>query len=134
MNSQLNPNLSDPSTLPSLLNEYKKLKGMQDQLQERVLELRKRINNKMEHQSYMDGKYVYQNDALKAELITVDRTTLDEHRAAEVLYNKGLNWCFKEVPDPDLVEQAYLQGLLTDSDLRYMRNPQYTKALRVTDV
>ena len=58
-----------------------------------------------------------------------DLTSLDEEAAWEILEQVADTPSFtKLVLDPDKIEGLYLEGLLTDTDLRAIRNPKYIEA------
>lgn len=135
MSSQLNPSPLDPSILRRLAYEYRSIKSTKDFCDLRLKTLKNKIEPLLRSFGEEEEKGLsWKDEDISVRLSVVDRTALNEVRAAEILEEKGLTWCFKLVPDPSLVEQAYLQGALTDSDLREMRDPKYVQKLKVESI
>lgn len=116
------------TNLDKKVEEYHKLKTVRDGLDERLKELSTQIKKELSEGEHSFGKYT-------AEIQIRDRTSLDELAAEEILIRLGL-WpnATKIVVDPDAVESLYLQGMISDNDLREMRKPQYSTALITKEV
>jgi hypothetical protein len=116
------------TNLDKKVTEYHKLKMMRDSLAGRIEELSKQIKAELPQ-----GKHTFGD--LSLEIQVRDRTAIDELAAEEILMGLGL-WdeCAKQVVDPGAVEGMYLEGKITDHDLRQMRKPQYSVALITKEV
>lgn len=116
------------TNLDKKVEEYYKLKVVRDGLDERLKELSNQIKKSLSEGEHSFGKYI-------VEIQVRDRTSLDEFVAEDVLIRLGL-WpnASKVVVDPDAVESLYLQGLISDTDLREMREAKYSTALIIREV
>lgn len=116
------------TSLDRKVEEYHKLKTVREGLDERIKELSDQIKKQLSEGEHSFGKY-------SAEIQVRDRTSLDEFAAEEVLLRLGL-WpnASKVVVDPDAVESLYLQGYISDADLREMRQAKYSTALITREV
>lgn len=99
---------------------YKNLKQLEAGLKEKLEQLRLDILQELpESHPYKQARV---------------RTSYNEEALADILIEKGLDWCFKSIPDESLVTQAYINGELTDSDLRDIRETTRYEALVIKDV
>ena len=103
--------------------QYYKLSQQQNLLNKHLEALKKEIKNEL-----------LSNDKFKVDERTHRKRTEDGFTATvrlrrgppkydslllhDLLVKKKAKWCFKLVPDLDLVEQAYIEGYLSDIDLR----------------
>jgi hypothetical protein len=112
------------ANLEKKIEQWKGLKAMRKTLDERLDVLRKQILADIgEGPVYGVQKQVR------------DHTSLNEEAAWEILAqacgleNLDMEAYSKRVLDPDKIEGLYLEGILTDTDLRLMREPKYVEAL-----
>ena len=116
------------TSLDKKVEEYHKLKKMREGLDARIKTLGDQIKSQLSEGEHKFGRYLV-NIQVK------DRTVLDELAAEGVLLRLRL-WpnATKTVIDPDAVESLYLQGMISDAELREMRKPQYSTALITKEV
>lgn len=106
------------------IEQWKGLKAQKKLLDERLDFLRARIL-----------KDIGEGPVEGVQKQTRDHTTLNEAVAWEILdgiaevKNLSEEDYTKLVLDPDKIEGLYLEGILTDEDLRQMREPKFTEAL-----
>lgn len=106
-------------TLEEKVEQYKLLKQGKKTLEKRLLELRQDIVPYLEVPC----------NGLERQVR--DLTTFDEHKVHQLMDSKGvprLKYCYYAI-HPDSIEALYHAGVLSDSDLRYIRAPKYTYAL-----
>lgn len=109
--------------LETKIKTYHNLDQLSKNARERADKLKEEIKEELGEGSHAFGEY-------RAVVQIKDRTKIDLEAAAQILTDKGLVQCFELVPNPDWIEQAYLEGALSDADLRDMRKPQYSVALK----
>lgn len=125
----------DQNPLDRPIDEYFKLKMQIQMLSSRLEVLNKQIKESM----FTDevGREHTTSTGVKACLqIRQSRPKPDEGLLEQLIESKGL-WdeCKKEVVDHNLVEQAYIEGKLTDDDLRSIgAETTITTALIVEEV
>lgn len=115
------------TNLEQLAVEYARLNEMKKQLDVRLDELNKQLKDTLDEGTHKFGDF-------ELTVQVKDRTTLDEEAALALFLNKPVGvyeFCTERriSVNPEYVEQAYLNGMLTDSDLRAIRKPQYSVAL-----
>jgi hypothetical protein len=111
------------------IEQYAKLKSLRDDLDARLKELAERIKLALPEGKHVSGDY-------EVTVQVKDLTKLDLDATHDLANRKGWVWqdyC-TPVPDPALIEQAYLNGEITDTDIRGLRKPKYTTALIVKRV
>lgn len=114
------------------IDEYYKLKKQRDMITSRLDRLGERIKKSL----LITPSHELDGSDIKAKLqIRQSRPNYDQFLLTDLLERKGLDDCFKKVPDEDLVEQAWLNDLITDDDLRSIgAAPKVTLALTFEEV
>lgn len=107
------------ASLENSIEQWKKLKYMRKTLDARLTLLREQI---------LEGIGEGPVNGVQKQLR--DLTSLDEEVAWEILEQVADAPSFtKLVLDPDKIEGLYLEGVLSDNDLRQIRKPKYVEAL-----
>lgn len=110
------------------VQEYHRLKTLKKAVEDRLSKLGDDLKRALPPGESQIGTF-------KVNIQVRDRTTLDEDAALALIAAKnddGLwNDCVEKIEKvhSGAVEQAYLEGRLTDADLRAIRKPQYSLAL-----
>lgn len=121
-----------------IVAEYHRLGKLERQLKERRAILKQKIQDRYLH-FHLRGGGGFWSDYKGDYTVSMQRrknVQYDELALETLITERGL-WdkCKKEVVDPDLVQQAYIEGDLTDSDLRSVYvNGGVTYALKVEEV
>ena len=119
--------------LKEKLQLYQSLKRQEAVLQKRLKQLKEAIESELLPPDARPGEQVECDiPGFSIKIQVKQRVKVNDALLEQKLYDRGLAWCFKTVPDYDLVEQAALNGLLSDTDLREIQEESsiYT-ALRV---
>lgn len=116
------------------VKQYELLKIQQKMIERRLTDLRKEILvAAMESGNAIDpNTFEFLTEEHVVTVKNKTRNDVNELELEGILLAKGLwNLASKEVIDHDLVEQLYLEGRLTDSDLRSIRVPKSILSLHV---
>lgn len=120
------------------LEQYHILDRQVKLISERLTKLNKEIKQDVIRRgTEKEGLYILEAGSGYKAVVTRRRSKSrpDEGALSALLDFKGLDWCFKKVPDESLVEQAYIEGHITDDDLRSIgAEPKFTLALSVERV
>ena len=112
------------ANLADKIEQWKRLKAMRKTLDERLNFLREQILADIG-----EGPVCGVQKQIR------DHTSLDEQAAWEILEqaceleNLDAEAYSTRTLDPDKIEGLYLEGILTDADLRAIRSPKYVEAL-----
>lgn len=120
-------NLSE-RTLDVYIKQYYVLKEQQRLLDKQLKLLKRIISQEIEQGKQHSGRY---HVTLQQRL----RVTYDPAELEQLIYDKGL-WeeCTRSQVDESLVEQAFIEGKITDTDLRAIRKSTVNLALTVDEV
>jgi hypothetical protein len=102
------------------VEEYKQLKSADKLIKQRLIRLKADLMSQL-----VDGRVG------NLKLQERNLTTFNEDRVWELMDRYGIphaEFTYK-VPYPPAIEQLYLDGRLTDADLRYIREPKYSYVL-----
>lgn len=115
-------------TLDELIDQYYKLKQQRNLLDKRINGLRNFIIRCAPHNDFQSSGYRVQTQMRT-------RVTYDPAELEQLIYDKGLEAeCLRPQVDESLVEQAFIEGKITDTDLRAIRKTTVNLALTVDEV
>jgi len=110
--------VEDDERMAKLAEHYKQLKESEKLLKKRLAALKEQL---LQYEGPIGTLQVQERNL----------TSYNEDRVWELMDRYGIahsDFTSKR-PDPLLIEQLYLEGRLTDADLRYIRDPKYSYAL-----
>lgn len=124
--------------LEKKIAEYHQLSRFVDDISKRIAELNAQIKQELvdrtDHQPNAGEKIAFTGSEHSAEVsFRRRRVAADRGALAQLIVDKNL-WaeCTRVTVDDDLVEQAYIEGKLTDNDLRSINAAMVTLSLKVT--
>lgn len=112
------------------INEYKALSKQKKLLDERLELLSKQIK------ASIGGGNTYTGSRYRAK-VSLRKTAakLDPDLLVDFLLSRGLTDCFKQVPDEDAIESAYLTGRISDDEMRsLLAERKIIEALNVEEI
>lgn len=122
-----------PRTTEQKIAEYYHLKQSRDRIDRRLSVLKEQLMPFLYENSKAidETTYTATTDKYVAQLKVKDLSKLDQAAAVDLIESKHLHWCLDVVANPSKLEQAYIDGQITDDELRNLRLPKYAFALRV---
>lgn len=120
------------------IETYHLLKKQRELIEDKMKTLRDKIIAALVNDSHRVDETTFTQAASSARAsVKVKNVSakLDDFALMDLLEKKGLSWCLKQVPDHSLVEQAYIEGHLSDEDLRSVQsNKEPSFALSTEDI